>query len=198
MTKTKLVGGIMAMGFVAGAVMGVAAPNSSQQAYAKSVPTATDGLTEPTATNVGLVPAQQEATVKRLPTLLRVNSADDERGFEKSAYKGKYFHRADETLRRCIITRESHATYMLNGGGAYQFMSYDRWPISLSWMLKKEIRKHYGKRLANKMQKILSHHEVNEWSRYWQDAAFYTVLNYKGRHSGIKHWTATVPGTDCF
>lgn len=188
----------MGLALIAGAVMGVAAPNFSEQAYAKSVPTATDGLTEPTATNVGLAPTQQEAAVKRLPTLLRVNSVGNERGFKKSAYRGKYFHKGDESLRKCIGTRESHFQYMLSGGGAYQFMSYDRWPISLSWMVKKEVRKQYGKRLANKMQKILSKHEVNQWSRYWQDAAFYTVLNYNGRHSGIKHWTATVPGTDCF
>ena len=188
----------MAVVVTAAGITGIAAANAtSEQAYAKSVPTATDGPTEPSAQQVGEVPAKKKAP--RLPTLLRKNTkGDDHRGFEKSAYRGKFFHKGDEPLRKCIISRESHATYMLSDGGAYQFMSYDAWPVSLTWMMKKETRKVYGNKKANIMQDILSKKELHYWSRYWQDKAFYTVLNYKHRHSGIKHWAATVPGTDCF
>jgi hypothetical protein len=36
--------------------------------------------------------------------------------------------------------------------------------------------------------KQLREMSIHKWSRYWQDAAFWTVLNYKGPMSGAKHW----------
>lgn len=132
---------------------------------------------------------------KPLPTLLRVHTPDDERGYEKSAYKGRWYKPQWESVRKCIGTRESHFQYMLSNGGAYQFMASDRWPVSLSWMMKKETRKMYGKQAANRMQRVLSNHEVNQWSRYWQDFSFWVVFrNGAGKH----HWNPTVPGTGCF
>ena len=134
-------------------------------------------------------------TPRSLPILMRVNTPDDERGYEKSAYRGKWYDPRYESIRKCIGTRESHFTYMMSNGGAYQFMSYDRWPISLAWMMKKETRKEYGKAAANRMWRVLSKTEVNKWSRYWQDFAFWVVWRHgAGKH----HWNEIVPGTGCF
>lgn len=130
-----------------------------------------------------------------MPTLLRVHSRDDERGVEPSAYRGRWFVKRHEGIRKCILRRESGGAYMMRDGGGYQFMSYSRWPRSLSFMLKPETRAVFGRSEANRMQRVLRSHEVNEWSRYWQDAAFWVVWR-KG--AGAKHWNPTVPGTGCF
>ena len=147
-------------------------------------------------------PPTSQATVvapqKKMPTLLRVNAVKEginHRGYQKSAYKGRYFDPRWESVRKCIGTRESHFQYMLSDGGTYQFMASKRWPVSLAWMMKKETRKVYGKRAANKMWQVLSQHEVNQWSRYWQDFSFWRVFDHgRGKH----HWDPTVAGTGCF
>lgn len=130
-----------------------------------------------------------------MPELLRKHSPQSVRGYEPSSYRGKWFDKKYEPVRKCIVKRESGGAYMMRGGGAYQFMSYDRWPISLAWMMKKETRHMYGNAEANRMWDVLSRHEVNQWSRYWQDFAFWRVW----RHGhGRAHWNPTVPGTGCF
>ena len=135
---------------------------------------------------------------KVMPTLLRVDANKEgvnHRGYQKSAYRGRWFDPRWESVRKCIGTRESHFQYMLSDGGTYQFMASNRWPISLAWMMKKETRKVYGKAQANRMWRVLSHHEVNQWSRYWQDQAFWVVFRHgAGKH----HWDPTVAGTGCF
>lgn len=130
-----------------------------------------------------------------MPELLRKHSHETHRGYEPSSYRGRWFDKRTEPIRKCIGTRESHFQYMLSDGGTYQFMASNRWPVSLAWMMKKETRHDYGKTAANRMFRVLSRHEVNQWSRFWQDQAFWVVW----RHGkGAKHWLPTVPGTGCF
>ena len=62
-------------------------------------------------------------------------------------------------------------------------------------MLKDETRKQYGKAEARRMFRVLSHHEMNDWSRYWQDAAFWRVWRHG---NGSFHWNAIIAGTSCF
>lgn len=131
-----------------------------------------------------------------IPEFSRYASESSERGWQPSAYRGKYFVKVDEPLRKCIGTRESHFQYMLSNGGAYQFMSGWK-PISGAWMLKKEARQMFGDKAANRMFNDLSKRPFNQWSRYWQDALYSTVMNWEGRRSGWKHWAPTVPGTLC-
>lgn len=140
-------------------------------------------------------------TTPHMPTLLRVNSSESARGYEKSSYRGRWFDKRYESVRKCIGMRESHFTYAMgsnggpNLGGTYQFMASDRWPVSLSWMMKKETRRVFGAAEANRMQRVLSHHQVGEWSRYWQDFAFWRVWRHG---AGRAHWNPIVPGTGCF
>ena len=134
--------------------------------------------------------------VAQMPPLTRYAVVgDNHRGYEPSAYRGKWFDRKTEPIRKCIGTRESHFQYMMSNGGAYQFMASSRWPISLTWMLKPEARQMFGKKQANRMQRELRERPVNQWSRYWQDAAFWVVWRHgAGRH----HWDPVVAGTGCF
>lgn len=136
---------------------------------------------------------------KVMPVLLRKHSDETARGYEKSSYQGRWYDKRWESVRKCIGTRESHFQYMMgsgpNIGGAYQFMASDHWPVSLAWMMKKETRKNYGKAEANRMWRVLSSHEVNQWARFWQDQAFWVVWRHgAGKH----HWDPVVPGTGCF
>jgi hypothetical protein len=62
--------------------------------------------------------------------------------------------------------------------GTYQFLD-SQWRRSLVWMLLPEHRDRRGEVRALRAKPI--HH----WSRYWQDAAFWTVLD---GGAGAKHW----------
>lgn len=125
--------------------------------------------------------------------------AQDLRGYEKSLYRGKYYHKDQERFRQCVMKRESHHNYKAanrssSARGAYQFLD-NNWRDGLVHMMIKESKKKdHG--LEKKMKKLFDK-PIHKWNRYWQDRAFFTALNYNGKWSGKKHWKATVPGTGC-
>jgi len=132
--------------------------------------------------------------IQPMPALTRYESASSERGYRPSLYRGKWFRKSVEPIRKCIGTRESHFQYMLSNGGAYQFMSGWK-PRAGAFILRREMRDVYGNRRAQHAWKVLASHPFNQWSRWAQDALFYTVwANGRGAH----HWNPTVPGTGCF
>jgi hypothetical protein len=94
-------------------------------------------------------------------------------GIRSSAYIGKYYSSRHESTRKCIVRKESHGNYRIasrNGTykGAYQFNS------------------HLARQTAKKMGRPdLANKPINQWSRFEQDKAFWTVWNHgKGRG----HW----------
>lgn len=117
--------------------------------------------------------------------------AQSTQGFATSLYQGKWFKKRWEDERKCIMKRESRFNYRAankssSARGAYQFLD-SQWRESLVWMLLPEHkdRKRELKTIANK--------PIHKWSRYWQDAAFYTVWRHgEGKH----HWH--YPGSRCF
>lgn len=120
----------------------------------------------------------------------RSSRASDMRGPLPSLYRGKYYHSDQEWFRKCVADREGSFTYMVRGGGGdnyygtYQF--HRNFQRGAAYMMAKESRE--TKDGLRKEALALRYKPINKWSRYWQDRAFYTVLNYNGRWSGKNHW----------
>lgn len=123
----------------------------------------------------------------------------DLKGYEKSLYRGKYYHKDQESFRQCVMKRESHHNYraansVSSARGAYQFLD-NNWRDGLVHMMVKESKK-TDDGLIEKARALFDK-PIHKWSRYWQDRAFFTAMNYDGKGSGKHHWRATVPGTGC-
>jgi hypothetical protein len=100
-----------------------------------------------------------------------------------STYKGEHYNPRWETWRQCVVWRESRdnqkaANRSSSARGLYQFLD-TAWRISLTHMLMPE---HRDRRIE---VKALRSKPINTWPRYWQDAAFWTVLNHG---KGAQHW----------
>lgn len=125
--------------------------------------------------------------------------AQDRKGYEKSLYRGKYYHADQERFRKCVMDRESSFSYRAankssSARGAYQFLD-NNWRDGLVHMMVKESKK--SKDGLEKKIRRLFNKPIHHWDRYMQDRAFFTAMNYNGKWSGKKHWNATVPGTSC-
>ena len=100
-----------------------------------------------------------------------------------TTYTGKHSEPEWEDWRKCVVWRESRdnpkaANRRSSARGLYQFLD-SQWRRSLTYMLMPEHRdqRHEVKALRSK--------PIHKWSRYWQDAAFWTVLD---DGDGAKHW----------
>lgn len=117
-------------------------------------------------------------------------------GIKPSTYTGKYFSQSAESFRKCVIQRESRGYYRLVGGGDltgdgkgdYQG-AYQMSPAlsnGVTYMMAKESKK--SKDGLIPVIKELRGKPANKWSRYWQDRAYFTVINWEGNLSGAQHW----------
>lgn len=102
---------------------------------------------------------------------------------KESQYTGEHFNPRWEAWRKCVVWRESRdnpraANRTSSARGLYQFLQ-NNWHISLTHMLMPE---HKDRRAE---VKALRDKPIHHWPRYWQDAAFWTVLN---DGAGAKHW----------
>jgi hypothetical protein len=105
-------------------------------------------------------------------------------GYEESTYKGKWYVAAHESIRKCIMWRESRYNYRAanrssSARGAYQFLD-SQWRRSLTYMLMPEHR--------DRKQEVIALRAIpiHEWDRYWQDASFWAAWRKgEGRH----HWS---------
>jgi len=106
-------------------------------------------------------------------------AARDLVGYRTSAYQGKYFVAGLEQYRICIVQREAGGVYRLGGyyQGAYQFA--ESWNSTIRAYLRPEMAAKYGQAGANAVD-ALADHSIGEWNRFWQDAAFYSVLAHVG------------------
>jgi hypothetical protein len=113
--------------------------------------------------------------------------ARDLMGIAESLYQGKHYNPARwEKFRRCVIHRESRGNYRAanktsSARGAYQFLDRS-WRDGLVWMLLPE---HREQGLADQV-KTLRDKPIHEWNRYWQDAAFWTVI--MAQPDNWRHW----------
>jgi hypothetical protein len=95
------------------------------------------------------------------------------RGIRSSAYVGKYYSPRHEGTRKCIVRKESGGNYGIKSRtgkyrGAYQFNA------------------NLARATAKKMGRgDLVNKPINQWSRFDQDKAFWTVWN---RGNGRGHW----------
>lgn len=111
--------------------------------------------------------------------------AADLMGFLPSLYQGKWFVSGREDVRRCIMLRESHANYRATNGtyhGAYQMSA--ALAVGATWMMQKEVRKEMGDE-GVKIVEALRRTTPNNWNRYWQDRAFWTIWR---DGAGAGHW----------
>jgi len=114
----------------------------------------------------------------------------DMRGVEPSLYRGTYYRASVEKKRRCVAKRESEGFYDVVSHDGY-FGAYQMSPElarGATWMMLREHKRLLGESVAKRTLAKLRATPVNQWPRYWQDAAFSTVYNWKHTGSGAKHW----------
>lgn len=115
----------------------------------------------------------------------------DMRGVEKSLYRGRFFNQRAEERRLCIVKRESEGFYdVVNPGGNY-FGAYQvsrALAEGATYMMAKEHKVLMGEATAKEVLADLRSKPMNRWPRYWQDAAFHTIMNWEAPMSGASHW----------
>ncbi len=132
-------------------------------------------------------PQPNARRLAREAALARGNrAAADLVGYMPSLYQGKWYMPRKEAIRRCIVLRESHANYRVVGAGTY-FGAYQMnrgLAISATYVMQKEVRREMGKKAA-KIVRALRKTNPNNWNRYWQDRAFWTIWHHG---AGAGHW----------
>jgi hypothetical protein len=119
--------------------------------------------------------------------------SQDWKGYEPSLYTGPHYDKKWAGVRKCIQYRESRYNYrarssISTASGVYQFLD-SQWRISLTYMMIKE-SKATRDGLIDEI-KALRNKPINQWNRYYQDRAFFTVWD-NGR--GADHWNLTRHG----
>ncbi len=190
---------------IATILSGVILVSTTAGAYSPAIPEKKYIISSSTTT-AEIANASYVLTPKNVPTLMpevtRKYKHPSMHGYKKSVYTGKYYHKSQESFRKCVMFRESRNTYgsrnkhTSTAAGAYQFLD-SQWRNGLSHMIYPELKKDYGKKIAKKVRTKLQKTPINKWSREMQDRAFFTALNYENKWSGRHHWNETVPGTTC-
>lgn len=122
---------------------------------------------------------------------LRSAATKDMRGVERSLYRGRFYRPAVESERLCIADRESEGHYDVVSPSGLYFGAYQvsrRLARGATWMMLKEHKKLMGDKVATAVLARLRATPMNKWPRYWQDAAFSTVMNWDYTGSGASHW----------
>jgi hypothetical protein len=132
-------------------------------------------------------PAPSAGRAAREAALARGNrEAADLVGYLPSLYQGKWYMPRKESIRRCILSRESHANYRVVGAGTY-FGAYQMsrgLAVGATYIMQKEVRHEMGiegVRIVRALRKV----NPNAWNRYWQDRAFWTIWHHG---AGKGHW----------
>lgn len=137
-------------------------------------------------TDAAAIDAAQSSAGDREAALIRGGrEAADLFGFMPSLYLGKWFMPGQEDVRRCIVLRESHANYRASSGtyfGAYQLSR--ELAVGATWMMQREVKKEFGDE-GLKIVQALRTMTPNNWNRYWQDRAFWTIWR---DGEGSQHW----------
>ena len=116
-------------------------------------------------------------------------AAKDTLGYRRSAYVGRLYEPAYEQYRLCVVQREGGANYtVINSGwprtyGVYQFL--DGWKYSILDRLAPEFISWYGKPAFEEVRAKLLNKHINQWNRFWQDAAFWLIFDHG---KGASNW----------
>lgn len=110
-------------------------------------------------------------------------------GVRGSAYRGDYFRQSQEAYRKCVGQREGRFQYWGTGSNGFYEGTYqmtDALITGAAWMMGRELRKTYPnwKGIRGQLLDTPGH----KWGRFWQDMAFYTVMNRRGDGVGATHW----------
>ena len=171
-------------------VVAAGAAAAQPSSWRESAPTSASALSRPSRKAA----ARQALAAKQAQfTAFTTTSKDtkDMRGIEPSLYRGKYFNKTSEAKRLCVVERESEGFYdVVNPSGAYRgaYQVSSALARGATWMMLKEHKKLMGEKNAKRVLAQLRSKPMNAWPRYWQDAAFHTVINYKHTLSGAAHW----------
>ncbi len=164
---------------------------SVSPALAANAPGAVGAQAEASASTT-LAAASEVMTAAQQMLRLTTYSAQtrDMRGVEPSMYQGRFFQASIETKRRCIAERESEGQYDVVSRNGY-YGAYQMSPAlarGATWMMSREHRVILGDQAAVRVLAKLRDTPLSEWPRYWQDAAFSTIYNWRGTGSGAAHW----------
>ena len=120
--------------------------------------------------------------------------AADLLGYLPSLYQGKWYRPAKEDVRRCIMDRESNFSYRAVGAGTYFGAHQMNAGLArgATYTMEKEVAKEMGAE-GVAIVKALRKTTPNNWNRYWQDRAFWTIWN---DGNGAGHWRGG--GLNCF
>lgn len=121
----------------------------------------------------------------------KINPPGKVEGRQPSAYRGKFYISEQEPYRMCVAQREGRFQYWGTGGNGYYLGTYQMSkPLTRGavWMMTPELRDMFGDKRGKRIRDRLFATKPTKWGRFYWDMAFYTVLNWEGRASGIKHW----------
>jgi hypothetical protein len=141
-----------------------------------------------------LTPLDQITTAQRFAKVnefLVFASAKQASGILPSRYTGAFYRPHLEQHRICIVKRESSGRYSVVSSGGRYFGAYQMTKelgVGATWMMLPEHKKLLGVDVAKTLLAGLRKTPVNEWPRYWQDAAFSTIHNWERDRSGAHHW----------
>jgi hypothetical protein len=149
------------------------------------------GFPEGDADNAGLVDEEFVDEAARLLAELNhaLGSAEslNMKGFARSLYRGKWYMPNREDTRRCIIDREANFNYRaVSRGGLYRgaYQMNRRLALGATHMMLPEVRRELGEPGVQALRQ-LRRIPTQQWNRYWQDRAFWTIWR-NGR--GKSHW----------
>jgi len=114
-------------------------------------------------------------------------ASQDMKGYESSLYQGKWYMPNKEDRRRCIMDREANNDYRaVSRGGLYRgaYQMNRRLAVATAKRMANEVRKELGPEAAT-VARQLTKIPTQQWNRYWQDRAFWTIWQ-KGK--GAFHW----------
>ena len=130
-------------------------------------------------------PAPADGDDREAALMRGSRQAADLLGYLPSLYQGKWYDPDVESVRRCIMDRESNFNYRATSGtyhGAYQMSA--ALGRGATWMMQKEVRKEMGEE-GVAILRALRELTPNKWNRYWQDRAFFTIWR---DGAGAGHW----------
>ena len=154
------------------------------------IPTAEDpGIPEGDGGNATEVDGLDRAArlAVELSHALGSEQSQDMKGYRPSLYQGKWYMPNREDIRRCIMNREADHDYRaVSAGGLYRGAYQMSRPLAIgaTHMMLAEVRREMGEP-GVEMVKRLRDLPTQQWNRYWQDRAFWTIWrDGKGKH----HW----------
>lgn len=147
-----------------------------------------------------VAPVAKTATPPTPPPVVAMPSDPDQTGVRASAYTGRYYRAVDEGYRRCVAFREGRGFYGGTGANGYYQSTYQMTQALVrgaAWMMTDELREMWPDRWRVVRDTLLDT-PGHLWRRFYMDMAWWTVANWNGPRSGVRHWylagSRCVPG----